>query len=74
MTAPIDKLVLLDEYDFIKERCEELEGILVNWGSEKETQSTPKEVLSKQLGAMSEYLLVLTERIRLYEGLSAYID
>lgn len=68
------QLRLLDEYDQIKERTEKLERILTNWDGLDFEPNTPKETLSRQLGAMSEYLLILTERIRLYEGLGDYIE
>lgn len=67
------QLRLLDEYDELKERTEKLEEILHNWRRLDFAPKCPKETLSRQLAAMSEYLLVLTERIRLYEGLEEYI-
>lgn len=68
------QLRLLDEYDELKERTDKLEHMLANWGRLDFAPKCPKETLSRQLVAMSEYLLILKERIRLHEGLAEYIE
>lgn len=74
MTCSIDNLRLLDDYDWLNDECDQLEDMLRNWDRLDPKPNTPKEVISRQLAAMSEFLLILTERIRLYEGMGAFIE
>lgn len=74
MTCSIDNLRLLDDYDWLNDECDQLEDMLRNWDRLDPKPNTPKEVISRQLSAMSEFLLILTERIRLYEGMGAFIE